>query len=132
MDKVGRKKIPLARPVETRQQIDGAICQDGPTNVREILRANGHPLERILKDVLIPKLSAKKIVTVPGPRGAIQIRLVDDNVAQIKASVELLRMCGCYGSLEIGASAAAAPEFDCQRWSDDDLETFLALAAKNK
>lgn len=63
------------------------------SSLREILANCGHPLEVIIRKLLIPKLYAKETkVFVIG--GKIETRVTDDHNIQLKTAIELLKMCG--------------------------------------
>jgi hypothetical protein len=105
-----------------------------PSSVREILANCGHPIEEIIRKVLIPKLHAKEIQVIKN-RGKVETRVVDDHDIQLKTAIELAKMCGCdaanKGDARVGdCKPTATLGFDMDGATNDELVSMIRIVCK--
>jgi len=106
-----------------------SIAENTASSVRDILANCGHPIEEIIRKILIPKLYAKETkLLING--GRVEIRVVDDHHIQLKTALELAKMCGCYSAEKVEVNIDQTNPIDMRRASDDDLRTILEIAAR--
>ena len=100
-----------------------------PSSVREILANCGHPIEEIIRKVLIPKLHAKEIQVIKN-RGKVEARVVDNHDIQLKTAVALAKMCGCDAANKGDASLGNLDptlKFDIDGATNDELLSILKI-----
>ena len=103
-----------------------------PSSVREILANCGHPIEEIIRKILIPKLYAKEIQVIKN-RGKVETRVVDNHDIQLKTAVALAKMCGCDAANK-GDANQGNPEpavyFDTHGATNDEFVSILKIVCE--
>ena len=103
-----------------------------PSSVREILANCGHPIEEIIRKILIPKLYAKEIQVIKN-RGKVETRVVDNHDIQLKTAVALAKMCGCDAANKGDASLGNLDptlKFDIDGATNDELVSILKIVCE--
>jgi len=106
-----------------------SVVENTASSVRDILANCGHPIEEIIRHVLIPKLHAKKTKFF-FTDGKVEARVVDDHHVQLKTALELAKMCGCYAAENVEMNIDQTTPIDMRELSDDDLRAFLKITAR--
>jgi hypothetical protein len=98
-------------------------------SVRNFLARCGYPIEEIIREVLIPKLRAKKTKFLVIGR-KIETRVTDDHNIQLKTAVELLKMGGYYAAEKVEVNIDQINPIDMRNVSDDDIKALVKAAAR--
>ena len=124
----GAGPTPGLNPSNSGQSVSSTM-EDMVASVRKLLANCGNPIEEIIREVLIPKLRAKKTkFFVIGEK--IETRVTDDHNIQLKAAVELLKMCGYYAAEKVEVNIDQINPIDMRNVSDDDLRALLEASAR--
>jgi hypothetical protein len=97
--------------------------------VLSIIAEAGMPIEKLFKDHLIPKLTAKKTQLVISEGIVMSREEIPDNDIQAKVALEIAKMTGCYVPEKIEMDVSHTYTVDMGNASDDDIARILALAA---
>ncbi len=126
----GAGPTPGLNPRNSAQSVSSTM-EDMAASVRKLLANCGNPIEEIIREVLIPKLRAKKtkffIIAEK-----IETRVTDDHNIQLKTAVELLKMSGYYAAPKVEVNVDQTDPIDMRSVSNDDIRAFLAIEARIK